>query len=51
MCYVDILQIQVFVNSFEQGNIMFMKNIDVFLYVVGFELEYNGPYVTHISPL
>jgi len=50
MCYVDILQIQVFVNSFEQGNIMFMKNIDVSLYVVGFELEYNGPYVTHISP-
>jgi hypothetical protein len=51
MCYVDILQIQVFVNSFEQGNIMFMKNIDVSLYVVGFKLEYNGPYVTHISPL
>jgi hypothetical protein len=54
MCDVDILQIQVFevfVNSFEQGNIMFMKNIDVSLYVVGFELEYNGPYVTHISPL
>jgi hypothetical protein len=38
-------------NSFELGNIMFMKNIDVSLYVVGFKLEYNGPYVTHISPL